>query len=65
MNRRRRHHMTHRVNNWTEKQKQQLGLISDALDSATEFGMESASRERLLIRLGEITSVLRLLRQSV
>ena len=49
----------------TEKQKQQLAIITQGLDVTTDFGIESSSRERLLVVVGQIVGVLRVLRDTL
>jgi hypothetical protein len=49
----------------TVRQRQQYALVNRALDAATEFGIESASRERLLTLVGELTGTLRAIREGI
>lgn len=60
----RRHHVF-RVRPLTEKERGYISIINEGLDAATEFGVEHASREQLLTRVGELTAILRLLRNRI
>lgn len=54
-----------RMRSLTPHEHEQAAILYEALDASSEFGLETASRERLLVRLGELTALLRLLRNRV
>lgn len=49
----------------TPRQRQQYHIVNVALDKGAEFGVETASRERLLMLVGELTGALRALRDTI
>lgn len=49
----------------TEQQLRLFSTVNRALDSATEFGIETASRERLLMLTGELIGALRALKEMI
>lgn len=49
----------------TAHQRHQFYIVNRALDASTEFGVEMASRERLLVLVGEITGALRALKETI
>ncbi len=54
-----------RVPKMTARQTTQYYIVNRALDAATNFGVETASRERLLLLVGEITGAMRALRDTL
>lgn len=49
----------------TVREVERLRLINAALDQLTEFGVETASRENLMQRIGGAVTVLRLLKEGI
>jgi hypothetical protein len=54
-----------RVPRLSERETQQLIAVNRVLDVLTEFGLETASRERLLMLVGEAVGALRVVKDNI